>query len=211
MSVSGKPVLGLVGGIGSGKSTVAGLLKELGGYVIDADQFGHEALRQPDVRERIFARWGQQVLEEEGEVSRRKLAGIVFADSAERRALQDLVFPWIEGRIREEIERASGDARARFIVLDAAILLETGWGKACDAIVFVAAPRDIRLKRIAAKRGWSEKEVETREQAQFSLDDKAARAQYTIDNAGDLAQTRLQVEALLRHLRLTPQAHSGNP
>jgi len=197
-----KLLLGLVGGIGSGKSAVAAMLRECGGHVIDADQLGHEALRQPEIREQVTARWGNDILDETGGVSRRKLAAVVFSNPQERKALEDLVFPWIERRIREEIEKAKQDATVRFVVLDAAILLETGWGKACDVIVFVSVQRETRLQRICQQRGWSQKEVEAREQAQYSLEDKAARAHTVIDNCGDLSQTRKQVEALLQRLRL---------
>jgi dephospho-CoA kinase len=202
MTAPSKLTLGLVGGIGSGKSAVAGIMREFGGQVIDADVFGHEALTQPDIREKVIERWGQTVLDEKGEVSRRKLGGIVFADPAERKALELLVFPWITRRINEEIARANADQAVRFIVLDAAILLETGWGKACDVIVFVDAPDEIRTQRITKRHGWSAKEVEARERAQFSLEDKSARAHTTIDNAGDLTQTRKQVEKLLHRLHL---------
>ena len=200
--VNQKLLLGLVGGIGSGKSAVAGIMRELGGQVIDADKFGHEALRQPDIRTKVVARWGHAVLDESGEVSRRKLGAIVFADPAERKALEGLVFPWITRRINEEVARASADPAARFVVLDAAILLETGWGKTCDVIVFVTVPREIRLRRITQQRGWPIEEVTAREGAQFSMDDKTARAHTTIDNSGGLADTRKQVEALLHRLHV---------
>jgi dephospho-CoA kinase len=200
MNPSGKLTLGLVGGIGSGKSAVAEIMRESGGHVIDADALGHQALRQPGTRQRVVERWGKSVLDEAGEVSRRKLGAIVFADPQERKELESIVFPWISRRIHEEIARATSDPAVRFAVLDAAILLETGWGKQCDVIVFVDVPRALRLQRVAEQRGWSEKEVAAREAAQFSIEDKAARAHATIDNAGDLADTRKQVQALLQRL-----------
>src|SRR5258708_652860 len=86
----GKPIVGLVGGIGSGKTQVAAALARAGARVISADELAHEALRQPDVRERIISRWGPHLLDEHGEVQRRRLAAIVFADSTERRALEAL-------------------------------------------------------------------------------------------------------------------------
>jgi len=197
-----KLLLGLVGGIGSGKSAVAKMLEERCAYVIDADQLGHEALKQGDIREQIVARWGKQVQGEGDEIARRKLGAIVFADSAERKVLESYVFPFITRRIQDEVARANADPAVRFVVLDAAILLETGWGKSCDVIVFVSVPQHIRLKRIADQRGWSEKEVNAREAAQWSLEDKAARAHAVIDNSGNLNETRNQVEALLRRLQL---------
>ena len=196
-----KPLLGLIGGIGSGKSVVAGMLAERGGYVIDADKLGHEALRQPEIRDHVAKRWGDKVLNVGGDVDRRSVAEIVFADEPERRALEAIVFPWIEKRIQEEIARAEQDPTMSLIVLDAAILLETGWGRDCDRLIFVNTPQEERLKRLAVARGWMPKEVEQRERAQLSLEEKTAKADVIIDNAGDLSQTRVQVERFVQELR----------
>jgi dephospho-CoA kinase len=196
-----KPVVGLIGGIGSGKSVVASMLAEMGGHVIDADRLGHEALRQPDIAAQVVQRWGERVLDESGQIQRRRLASIVFADVAERKALENAVFPWIERRIHEELIKAEQDPHLSFTVLDAAILLETGWGENCNHLLFIKAPREERLRRLAANRGWSAKEVEAREQAQMSLEEKAARAQAVIENNGNLAQTRSQVEKFVATLR----------
>src|SRR5947209_12696631 len=97
-----KPVLGLLGGIGSGKSLVAAELARRGGRVVNGDELGHEALRQPEIQQRIRERWGADVFNEQGEVDRRRLGAIVFAEPKELRALEALSFPWIERRFREE-------------------------------------------------------------------------------------------------------------
>jgi len=183
-----KPLLGLAGGIGSGKSHVAQLLAGMGGHVINADLLGHEALRKPEIRNQVVARWGDAVLNDKGEVDRRQLGRIVFADAAERRKLEGLVFPWIEQRIGEEIARADADPAIKFGVLDAAILIETGWGRWCDLIAFIEVPRTVRLARLKETRGWDEKEVEAREQAQLPVAEKAARADLVIHNHGEAAQ-----------------------
>jgi dephospho-CoA kinase len=162
----------------------------MGGHVINADQFGHEALRQPEIRKQVVARWSDAVLNDKGEVDRRQLGRIVFADAAERRELEGLVFPWIERRIREEIARADADPSVKFGVLDAAILIETGWGRWCDLLAFIDVPRPVRLARLMETRGWSEKEVEAREQAQLPVAEKAARADVVIQNHGEAAQDR---------------------
>lgn len=212
--LTSKRVVGLVGGIGSGKSLVARLLAEHGGAVIDADRLGHEALAQPAIRDQVVQRWGTAVLAEGGAVDRRKLAAIVFADPGERQVLERLVFPWIERRMREEIARADFDPQTWLVVLDAAILLETGWSQVCDFVVFVNAPRDQRLQRVAAQRGWTAKEVAAREQAQLPVEEKAARADLVVENSGDLAQTRAQVEHLaaqLRHALPKPNPTSPGP
>src|SRR4051812_6495715 len=98
-----KPVICIVGGIGSGKSVVAVALARHGGHVINGDRLGHEALEQTDIRRRVVEHWGPNIVKENGAIDRRKLAGIVFAESGELRALEQLVFPWIKRRIGEEI------------------------------------------------------------------------------------------------------------
>jgi dephospho-CoA kinase len=191
-------VIGLVGGIGSGKSWVAELLAQRGARVISGDEAGHEALRQPEIRERIRQRWGSQVLNGQGEVDRRKLGAMVFQDPRQRQELETIVHPWIEERLREEIAAAAREPGVGLIVLDAAILLEAGWSRVCDAIVYVHAPRPVRLRRIAEQRGWSVDEVEARERAQLPLTEKATRADHVVENTGDRAAVARQIDRLVR-------------
>lgn len=200
----GKLVLGLIGGIGSGKSLVAAALARSGAKVISGDQLGHEALRQPDIKARVVERWTKAVLDEHGDIDRRRLGRIVFADPAERRALETLVFPRIEEGFRRGIEAAASDPAVKLVVLDAAILLEAGWHRMCDEVIYVHAPRVLRLKRLAQQRGWSAKEVQAREQAQLPLTEKVSRADYVVDNSGTPEQTVQQVEDLLRSWKLVP-------
>src|SRR5437867_1848880 len=135
-----KPVIGLIGGIGAGKSAVARCFAARGGVVIDADALGHEALRRPGIVEIITQHFGPGVQKPDGSLDRRAIARIVFADPKERSALEQLVFPYIGERCREEIARGLADAAAHFIVLDAAVLLEAGWNNEVDRIVYVDAP-----------------------------------------------------------------------
>ncbi len=197
-----KPIIGLLGGIGSGKSTVAAAFTRRGGRLIVADTLGHEALRQPDIRDRIVQRWGRGVLDATGEVARRALGKIVFADGEERKALEGLTFPWIEWRCREEIAKADADPEASFVVLDAAVMLEAGWNNVCSRLVYIDVPRGDRLARLAAQRGWDAKEVEAREAAQWPLADKAARADAVLDNSGPPEAMEGQVEELLRRWKI---------
>jgi dephospho-CoA kinase len=195
---SPKPVIGLIGGIGSGKSRVAALLAQRGGRVVSGDAAGHEALRQPGIRAQVVRRWGRDVLDEKGEVNRRRLAAIIFADPAERQALEAMVFPWIKQRLAEQIAAARADPLARFVVLDAAVMLEAGWNEVCDYIVYIHVPRAMRLERLVQQRGWSPKEVEARENAQISLSEKASRADAAVDNSGSLEETARQLDSLLQ-------------
>jgi dephospho-CoA kinase len=197
-----KPVICVVGGIGSGKSSVAAAFVRRGGRLIAGDLLGHEALRQPNIRERIVKRFGMSVVNDLGEIDRRQLGRIVFGDAGQLRALESLVFPWIERRIGEEIAIAQTDPGVAFIVVDAAILLEAGWNRCCDRLLFVDAPREARLKRLTEQRGWNEKEVLARESAQMDLDDKRRLADHVIANNGAPGDLDQQVAALLREWRI---------
>jgi len=193
-------LIGLVGGIGSGKSEVARLLAERGAWVIEADRLGHEALEQPDIRRQVLERWGSQVADAQGKVDRRRLAAIVFARESERRALEQLVFPWIAQGIEREWQRAQRHPQVRVVVLDAAILLETGWGQRCDGVIFVDAPPHMRQKRAMAQRQWSAQEWAAREAAQWPVERKRAYARWVIDNSGSLEDLRLQVDRIWKQL-----------
>jgi dephospho-CoA kinase len=191
-------VNGLVGGIGSGKSRVAAAFARRGARVVSGDEAGHEALRQPEIIRQVVARWGAGVLDGHGGIDRRKLGRLVFADPEERRALEAIVFPWIGRRLREEVHKAAAEPRCSLVLLDAAVMLEAGWADACDRIVYVHAPREVRLRRLAEQRGWTEKEVEARERAQMALTDKATRADDAVDNSGTPEELARQVDELLK-------------
>lgn len=195
-----KPVVGVVGGIGAGKSLAAKLLAERGGRLINADTIGHDALRQPDIRDRVAARWGAGVLDDAGEVSRRRLGEIVFADPVQRRELESMVFPWIGEQIEKELAEAQADSTIRFIVLDAAIMFETGWNRVCDRIVYVHAPYAQRLARLAGSRGWDQAEMSRRESAQLPVPAKEGLAHHTLDNSGSPEFLREQVDVLLNEI-----------
>jgi dephospho-CoA kinase len=191
-------ILGLLGGIGSGKSAVATELAKHGGLVINADQFGHEALRQPELQRQVVAHFGQAILDAQGAIDRKRLGAKVFADGKELRALEAIVFPYIGQRIREEIDRSRHRAAVRFIVLDAAVMLEAGWNDDCDKLIFVDAPRSLRLERVRRQRGWSEADLQAREALQLPLEEKRRRADAVIHNDGAAAELGTQVESLLR-------------
>lgn len=198
-----KCVMGLIGGIGSGKSEVAAELAQRGARVIVADDLGHQALRQPNIKQQLLQRWGPEICDDQGEIDRRKVAALVFANPTERQALEAVVFPFIEHGIDEQIAQAESDPAVRFIVLDAAILLETGWGRRCDWIIYVHAPRRQRLERLWQKRGWDEKEVRQRSKVQWPLTDKVTRAHFVVDNSGSLSGLAHQIGLLLARPELS--------
>lgn len=193
-----KPVIGIIGGIGAGKSRVAEELEKFGGRVIAADPLGHEALLQPAIRDVLVDRWGWEILGPDGQPNRRRVAMIVFSDAEERQALEGLTHPWIGDRIKERIAAAETDPSVRFIVLDAAVMLEANWDKACTKLVFVNVPRDERLRRLKA-RGWTDNDFKMREHAQLPVEEKATRADATIDNTGPQERLGPQITALLTH------------
>jgi dephospho-CoA kinase len=195
--MSRKLVIGLLGGIGSGKSRVAEALARRGARVINADRIGHDALRDPEIRRQIVERWGGGLIDDSGEIVRPRLAQIVFADDAQRRALEAIVHPWIGQRLREVIAAAQAEPDSRFLVLDAAVMLEAGWNSACDKLVFVDTPRPLRLERAARQRRWTAAEVEARERAQLPLTAKAALADHVLDNSGTPDDLERQVDSLL--------------
>jgi dephospho-CoA kinase len=190
-------VVGLIGGIGSGKSQVAEEFARHGARVVSGDAAGHQALKQLQIKEQIVRRWGPEILDDNGEVQRRKLGAVVFADPAQRKELEEIVHPWIKERIRAEVEAARRDPGVPLVVLDAAVMLEAGWHGVCDRLVYVDAPREARLRRVAGQRGWSAQEAEAREGAQMPLTDKAARADHVLDNSASLEHLGRQVRELL--------------
>lgn len=188
-----KPVIAIVGSIGAGKSTAAKMLAECGGAWIVADALGHEALVQPDIVQRVVAKWGPSVLTNDGSVDRRALAKIVFHDANERKSLENMVYPYIGQRVREELAKAENDAKFRFVVLDAAVLLEAGWTEIYDHLLFVDAPRTVRYERLAIRSSWSESELAGREAAQMPLDEKRQRADAIVINDGTPIALRKQL------------------
>jgi len=198
-----KPVIGLIGAIGGGKSTVGRLLASRGGHVIDADSLGHDALRQPEIVAALVNRWGERIRKPDGTLDRREIGRIVFADGAERNALEATVFPYIGARTKLEIAGAQANPAVAFVVLDAAVLLEAGWADTVDRLLYVDAPRDIRVKRLAVRSGWTEKELDARESAQWPAERKKALADAVLVNDADADALAARIDRVLRDWQLT--------
>jgi len=185
------PVVGLVGGIGSGKSAVAAMLGELGCLVSDSDELVRRQYEDPAVRAQLQNWWGPGILDERGLVDRAAVAAIVFRDAAERARLEALLHP------RVEAERARAFAAAPVgtpaLVIDAPLLLEAGLADQCSEIWFIDAPEEVRKARVHVSRGWSGDEWARREAAQWPLDRKRAAAHHVLRNDGDPASLRMQV------------------
>jgi len=190
-------VIGLLGGVAAGKSTVAAMFREAGLEVLDADEKAHAVVRIPAVKDQLVARFGPGVFGPGGELRRKELADLVFGDEAARRDLEAITHPAIRAQLEEEL--AAARARAQSVVLDVPLLLEGGLIDRCDHAVFVAASEATRLAR-AQGRGWDAAELARREASQATLDEKRARCGFTVRNDGDLTATRAQVDQILRRL-----------
>lgn len=189
-----KPVIGLVGGIGAGKTSVAQLLQALGAAVIDSDRLAHEELACAEVTNLLRQWWGDSILTPTGEVERKAVGAIVFSNPQELSRLEKLLYPRIETRRQAIMAPLEEDEAVLAIVLDAPKLLEAGLGKACDALIFVDAQWSVRVGRVARARGWAEDELRRRENLQRPLEEKRADADYVITNNSDIDALRLQVE-----------------
>jgi len=193
------PVIGLLGGVGAGKSTVAQMFAEEGCRVVDADAIAHAVLQQAEVKERVREAFGDGVFSPEGEVDRDRLGQAVFADAGRRQALERIVHPRILARMREEVE-AAGAVGPSAVVIDAPLILEKGLAPWCDYMVYIRASANVRRRRLRQARGWSRSEVQQREASQISLKTKRGRADYIIDNAASPEHTREQVRQILARL-----------
>lgn len=200
-------LVGIVGGVASGKSTVANCLKEQGAVVLDADAAGHETLRLPNVIAALRQRWGDGILDAAGQINRSAVAKIVFAASGieEKRFLESVTHPHIHDLLKRRLTELKHVGGAHAAILDAALLFEAGWDNLCDFVLFVETPRAQRLER-ARTRGWSEADFVAREAAQMSLDEKRRRCGFVIDNSGHPDQTRQQVREFWR-LNIGPTDH----
>ncbi len=189
-------VIGLAGGIGAGKSEVARILADLGCVVTDSDAEARAALDRPDVRSRLVEWWGPGVVGPDGRVDRGAVAKVVFADPAQRAKLEAVVHPLVK-ESRAEVIRRAGEGRARAVVIDAPLLFEAGVDAECDAVIFVDAPREVRLERVRATRGWDEAELARRESAQMPAEEKRRRSDEVLVNAGSEGGLRDAVSGAL--------------
>lgn len=191
-------VIGICGGIASGKSVVTSQLEKLGAAVIRADLIGHQVLQLEEVRNALVDRFGSPILAPETmEVSRHALANLVFGDHEQakqnRLFLEALTHPRIRQTIFETLEGWLSQATPlRAVVLDIPLLLESGYAPQCDEIIFIRTPLEQRLQH-AAQRGWSESQYQARESAQMPLVEKEKRSTVIFENRGTLADLQSQV------------------
>lgn len=198
---SAQYVIGLTGNIATGKSTVAKMLEELGATVIDADALVHKLQRQgTPVYDDIVAAFGPDILDQAGEIDRKALGAIVFADPAQLRRLESIVHPAV---LIESMRRLMA-AATPVAVYEAIKLIEAGRAEMCDALWVVTARPDVQLQRLMRDRHLSEAEARQRIAAQPPQSEKIRRATVIIDNSSSLEETWQQVTAAFRAIELKP-------
>ena len=186
-------ILGLTGGIATGKTTVAKMFLSLGAKVIDADRISHRLMDENEKLKKILtSTFGKDILDEKGRIKRKELAGLTFGNPAALRRLNKIMHPAIISRIKKELK----ENKQGVTVLDAPLLIEAGLGDIVDNLIVVKADERIQVSRCRQKTGASEQEIKKRIQAQVPLSEKIAAADYVIDNNGCLDETRKQVEQI---------------
>lgn len=196
------PVVGIVGGVGAGKSTVVRNVADLNLYVIDADRIGHDLLLTDHICSQLYSTFGRDVFSEARKVDRKRLAEKVFGDSDEhvknRNRLNEILHPAIRAEVERLVSQAPQGADA--VILDAALLLEAGWADECHSIIFVDTPLEQRQLRVATNRGWSVDELQRREASQWSLQKKHEAAQFVVDNSGSPELAAKQLKLVLEKI-----------
>ncbi|KRT75669.1 MAG: CoaE, dephospho-CoA kinase, dephospho-CoA kinase [Armatimonadetes bacterium CSP1-3] len=200
-------VIGLTGGLASGKSTVAALFRELGAVVISADAIARDVVEPgTEAYQEILEAFGSEALTADGRIDRPRLAARIFADPAARARLNEITHPHIRARIAEAVRRLQAELRAdALIILEIPLLLDTAprGAYALEAVIVVTADEATQIERLRRRDGVTEEEARRRLLAQRPLAEKVAEADWVIDNSGSPEETRRQVESLWR--RLAPQ------
>jgi dephospho-CoA kinase len=192
-------VLGLTGGIGSGKTAAARILGDLGAVVIDADRVGHETYRPGTTGwQQVVDEFGREVVAADGTIDRARLGAIVFADPAKLARLNAIVHPLIRAAVAERIGAERAAARCQAVVVEAALLVEAKWDALVDEVWVVTARREVIEQRLMAQRGLDRSAIATRMRAQLDDQERAARADVVVDNSGSLEALRNELTALWR-------------
>lgn len=213
MSAPRQPIIiGLAGGIGSGKSTVARAFARLGFVVIDSDAEARAALDRPDVRATLAGWWGPQVLNADGSVNRAEVARRAFADERERLRLEGLIHPLVRKSHAQAVElaRQAPGGPAPGVVMDTPLLFEAGLDRECDAVVFIEASRSTRFERVRRSRAWDQAEFDRREASQWPLEKKRAGCRFTILN-DDADGSSSRLDQQVQDVCATLVGRAGNP
>ena len=192
-----KPVIGILGGVGSGKSTVAMEFGRLGCAVIHADRIAHQVLQRPDIRDRVFEALGGAFLDAGGRVDRRKVAKAVFADPEKLKALNRIIHPQVLEEVERLVRYYQDQTDVPAVVLDVPLLVEVGWADRCDRRVFVSTDLATRVARAT---DLTAEDILARENFQISLDKKAVLADNIIENNSDLSALVRQIATIFSNV-----------
>jgi dephospho-CoA kinase len=187
-----KIVLGITGGIGAGKSTVARFFKYLGADLIDADKIAHKIIREDSVKKKLVKLWGEKILTKRRMIDRKKLACMAFEGKNSIKLLNSVLHPMILKKMKKMIK----DSKRRIVVLDAPLLFEAKSQDLCDVFVFVDAPLKERIKRLKKIKRWDKKELLRRERFQIDINQKKKRADYIINNTSSTSSTFARVRRI---------------
>jgi len=202
--------VGLTGGIASGKSTVAAMLRELDCPVLDADTLGHELLEQgQDAFNEVVREYGKQVLDNYGNVDRSKLGQIIFADPQKRARLNQILHPRILEVLRRWFAALAQEGGPEFAVVEAALIMEAGYNKELDQVIVCWCPAEQQSQRLV-ERGLTAEQAKLRIAAQMPMAEKRRLGDETIDCSGSLAETERQVIEVVKRLLRQAAPAGGN-
>lgn len=191
-------VVGLTGGIGTGKSEVSRILARLGAAVIDADQVGHEAYSKGSKAwNDLVAAFGRGVLKPDGEIDRKKLGDVVFSDPKALKKLNSIVHPAMYRIFQRRLKDLDRE-RAEVVVLEAAVLIEAGWTSLVNEVWVITSSEEKAVERVRSRSGLSEELIRARIRAQLPQEERVRHADTVIDNNGDLPSLKEKVESLWR-------------
>ena len=195
-------VAGLTGSIATGKSTVSGILKELGAFIVDADRAAHEVvLPGTKAWNEIVRIFGKEILQKSGEIDRERLGRIIFNDSAMRSILEEVVHPEVVHSMDEQIRSIKSGFPDAVVILDVPLLIETGMHKGVSEVIVVYCPEDMQITRLMVRDNISREDALAKVRSQLSIEEKRRYATLLIDNSASRDNTRIKVEDLYGRLR----------
>jgi len=196
-------VAGLTGGIATGKSTVAAMFEQAGARIIDADGIAREAARKGSpAYHQIVAHFGSTILLADGEIDRKRLAGVIFTNPVEQRALERIIHPQVKEETDRRLERIRLETPGAVVIIDVPLLFEAGMDRGLDTVIVVYAPEKIQIQRLMARDALTEPEALTRIRAQMPINTKKSLATLVVDNSGGLENTRARTLEVYRQLVL---------
>lgn len=195
-------VVGLTGGIATGKSTVAGILKAAGAMIIDADDIARKVVKKDTpAYKQVVGAFGPAILQTDDEIDRKKLGDIVFNDTSQKEILNAIIHPRVMKETERQLNRISEDQPDELVIVDVPLLFETNMQADFRKVILVYAPEYLQLERLMARNAFSEAEAIARIRAQMPIEAKRKLADFVIDNSGNLDATRKQALKLYRQLK----------